>query len=129
MYWHFVPPTLLRVSNQLHSVTIVYMKTMWKSETRTLSAHNLSDMLGAGNRDAFGHVHALFPLLLVIVVQGTLVAVQAEQGEVMIQCDVEGFLLIRCLSPDTAVDEEGAWHFRDFAMSRNRLHFKTKEGK
>lgn len=66
-------------------------------------------MLGAGNRDAFGHVHALFPLLLVIVVQGSLVAVQAEQGEV-IQRDVQGFLLLQCLSPDTAVDEEGAGH-------------------
>lgn len=44
------------------------------TETHTLSAHNLSNMLGAGNRDAFGHVDALFPGLLVVV-QGVFVVV------------------------------------------------------
>jgi len=67
-------------------------------------------MLGAGNRDAFGHVDALFPGLLVVV-QGVLVVVQAEQGE-LVQGDLQGSLLVPRVSLDAAVCKERAGHLR-----------------
>lgn len=85
-------------------------------------------MLGAGNRDAFGHVDALFPGLLVVV-QGVLVVVQAEQGE-LIQGYLQGSLVVQCISLDAAVGEERAGHLCDFAALRDRIQSnKRKEGK
>lgn len=74
-------------------------------------------MLGAGNRDAFGHVDALLPGLLVVVVQGVLVVVQAEQGE-LIQGDLQGSLVVQRISLDAAVCEERAGHLCGFAALR-----------
>lgn len=79
------------------------------SETHTLSSNNLSHMFGAGNRDAFSHVDALFPGLLVVVVQGVLVVVQSEQGE-LIQGDLQGSLVVQCISLDATVCEERTGH-------------------
>lgn len=85
-------------------------------------------MLGAGNRDAFGHVDALFPGLLVVV-QGVLVVVQAEQGE-LIQGDLQGSLVVQCISLDAAVCEERAGHLGDFAaVAGSDKRQKRKEGK
>lgn len=66
-------------------------------------------MLGAGNRDALGHIDAFFSGLLVVVVQGVLVVVQAEQGE-LIQGDLQSPLVVQCVPLDAAVCEERAGH-------------------
>lgn len=95
------------------------------TETHTLSAHNLGHMLGAGNRDAFGHVDALFPGLLVVVVQRVLVVVQAEQGE-LIQGDLQGSLVVQCIPLNAALCEERAGHLCDFAALRDRIKGKKK---
>lgn len=88
-----------------------------EAQEHTLSAHNLRHMLRAGNRDAFGHVDALFPGLLVVVIERVLVVVQAEQGE-LIQGDLQGSLVIQCISlVDAAVCEERAGHLCDFAAA------------
>lgn len=76
-------------------------------------------MLGAGNRDALGHVDALFPGLLVVV-QRVLVVVQAEQGE-LIQGNLQGSLVVQCISLDAAVGEERAGHLCDFAALRDQI--------
>lgn len=98
-------------------------------KTHTLSAHNLSHMLGAGNRDALGHVDALFPGLLVVI-QRVLVVIQAEQGE-LIQGDLQGSLVVQCISLDAAVGEQRAGHLCDFAALRDQItrQKKRKEGK
>lgn len=47
----------------------------------TLSADDFGNMLGAGNGDAFGHVHALFPGL--VVIQGIFIVIHSEQRELV----------------------------------------------
>lgn len=47
----------------------------------TLPANNFGNMLRTGNGDAFGHVHALFPGL--VVIQRIFIVIQSEQGELV----------------------------------------------
>lgn len=118
----------LAVPALLSSITWSYQIKQKETQAHTLSAHNLCHMLGAGNRDAFGHVDALFPGLLVVV-QGVLVVVQAEQGE-LIQGDLQGSLVVQCISLDAAVCEERAGHLGDFAaVAGSDKRQKRKEGK
>jgi len=47
----------------------------------TLPADNFGNMLGAGNGNALGHVHALSPRL--VVIQRIFIVIQSEQGELV----------------------------------------------
>lgn len=87
------------------------------TQTHTLSAHDLSHMLGAGHRDALRHVDALLPGLLAVVVQRVLVVVQAEQGE-LVQGDLQRSLVVQRVSLDAAVGEQRAGHVCGFAGLR-----------
>lgn len=58
----------------------------------TLSADDFSNVFGAGNGNAFGHVHALFPGL--VVIQRIFIVIQTEQRE-LVQGDLQGSLVIQ----------------------------------
>lgn len=95
-------------------------------EIHTLSPHDLSHMLRARDRDAFCHVDALLPGLMVVVKQGVVVFVKAEQGE-LIQSNLQSSLVVKCVSLDGVVCEERAGHFGDSAALRDRIKGKRKE--
>lgn len=65
----------------------------------TLSADDFSNVFRAGNGNAFGHVHALSPGL--VVIQRIFIVIQTEQRE-LVQGDLQGSLVIQGVPLSTA---------------------------